>query len=339
MPWARYQSSPIGQVAGLGAPALRVDGRVLEHQQQVGDLAGLAPLAQRLLQRHAVPVRDRAELRHPEFSHASKATLRPSGSRRALLARPHPLAAAWRVDVADLHRGHADRRTDPPPAAAGRHRGRPRSRRILLATFGNLLLIGAIAPWLARRTWNRRPAAEPAPRRARSSRCSTDRIGTGPAAGDDRRRAAAGLAARPLVVSETEDTEREREGVPQPRPDQRRRRAGPQPRDRQHGTAGRGLLPHLRRRATTAAHYFCAFDRHEQEPGDVGRGRERRSRTPRSRPARAPRSEPASPPGRTSNSSIRFAPGGAPLSGTMNEKYSRAARRGRSSGRRRGCAR
>src|SRR6185436_20676810 len=88
--------------------------------------AVLTPRAERLLEHDTLPIRDRAELRHPEFSHVPKATLRPSGSRRALLARPHPLAAAWRLDVAHLHRGHAPRRTDPPPAAAGRHRGRPR---------------------------------------------------------------------------------------------------------------------------------------------------------------------------------------------------------------------
>ena len=33
---------------------------------------------------------------------------------------------------------------------------------VLLATFGNLVLIGALGPWLARRVWKRRPAAEPA---------------------------------------------------------------------------------------------------------------------------------------------------------------------------------
>ena len=32
---------------------------------------------------------------------------------------------------------------------------------ILLATFGNLMLIGAIAPWLAKRTWNRRRYPRP----------------------------------------------------------------------------------------------------------------------------------------------------------------------------------
>jgi hypothetical protein len=79
---------------------------------------------------------------------------------------------------------------------------------ILLATFGNLILIGAIAPWLARRTWKRRPAAEPgAPPRAQLE-VLTDRIGTGLLVATIVGVVAAGLAARPTVVSETEDTER-----------------------------------------------------------------------------------------------------------------------------------
>ena len=79
---------------------------------------------------------------------------------------------------------------------------------ILLATFGNLVLIGAIAPWLAKRTWNRRPAAEPgAPARAQLEVLS-DRIGTGLLLATVVGVIAAGLAARPVVVSETEDTER-----------------------------------------------------------------------------------------------------------------------------------
>jgi hypothetical protein len=78
---------------------------------------------------------------------------------------------------------------------------------ILLATFGNLVLIGAIAPWLARRTWKRRPAAEPgAPPRAQLE-VLTDRIGTGLLLATIVGVLAAGLAARPTVVSETEDTE------------------------------------------------------------------------------------------------------------------------------------
>jgi hypothetical protein len=78
---------------------------------------------------------------------------------------------------------------------------------MLLATFGNLLLVGAIAPWLARRTWKRRPAAEPgAPPRAQLE-VLTDRIGTGLLVATIFGVVAAGLAARPTVVSETEATE------------------------------------------------------------------------------------------------------------------------------------
>jgi hypothetical protein len=78
---------------------------------------------------------------------------------------------------------------------------------ILVATFGNLVLIGAIAPWLARRTWKRRPAAEPgAPPRAQLE-VLTDRIGTGLLMATIVGVVAAGLAARPTVVSETRDTE------------------------------------------------------------------------------------------------------------------------------------
>jgi hypothetical protein len=78
---------------------------------------------------------------------------------------------------------------------------------ILLATFGNLILIGAVAPWLAKRTWKRRPEATPgAPPRAQLE-VLTDRIGTGILVATIVGVVAAGLAARPTVVSETEDTE------------------------------------------------------------------------------------------------------------------------------------
>ncbi len=82
---------------------------------------------------------------------------------------------------------------------------------ILLATFGNLVLIGALAPWLARRAWARRAAAEPgAPPRAQRE-VLTDRIGTGLLLASIVGVIAAGLAARPTVVSETEDTQRNAE--------------------------------------------------------------------------------------------------------------------------------
>jgi hypothetical protein len=79
---------------------------------------------------------------------------------------------------------------------------------ILLATFGNLVLIGAVGPWLARRMWKRRPAADPgAPPKAQLEVLS-DRIGTGLLVASVFGILAAGLAARPTVVVETEQRER-----------------------------------------------------------------------------------------------------------------------------------
>src|SRR5262245_13345396 len=78
---------------------------------------------------------------------------------------------------------------------------------ILLAVFGNLFLIGAVAPWLARATWRRQPVAEPAaPPRARLE-VLTDRIGTGLLLATIVGVVAAGLAAKPLVVAGTEARE------------------------------------------------------------------------------------------------------------------------------------
>jgi hypothetical protein len=82
---------------------------------------------------------------------------------------------------------------------------------ILIATFGNLVIIAALAPWLARRTWARRPAAQPgAPPRAQLE-VLTDRIGTGLLVATVIGVVAAGLAARPTVVSETKESERNAE--------------------------------------------------------------------------------------------------------------------------------
>ena len=84
---------------------------------------------------------------------------------------------------------------------------------ILIATFGNLVLIGAVAPWLAHRIWKRRPAAAPgAPPRAQLE-VLTDRIGTGLLLATVVGVIAAGLAAKPLVVVETEARERAAEGL------------------------------------------------------------------------------------------------------------------------------
>jgi hypothetical protein len=78
---------------------------------------------------------------------------------------------------------------------------------ILLATFGNLFLIGAVAPWLARRIWAHRPVASPdAPPRAQLE-VLTDRVGTWLLLASVAGILAAGLAARPAVISETKATE------------------------------------------------------------------------------------------------------------------------------------
>jgi hypothetical protein len=79
---------------------------------------------------------------------------------------------------------------------------------ILLATFGNLILIGAMAPWLARRMWKRREAAEPgAPPKAQLEVLS-DRVGTGLLVASVFGVLASGLAARPVIVVETDQRER-----------------------------------------------------------------------------------------------------------------------------------
>jgi hypothetical protein len=82
---------------------------------------------------------------------------------------------------------------------------------ILIATFANLVLIGAVAPWLAKRIWKRRPAAAPAAPPKAQLEVLSDRIGTGLLLASLVGLLAAGLAARPTVVSETESTERNAE--------------------------------------------------------------------------------------------------------------------------------
>ena len=70
------------------------------------------------------------------------------------------------------------------------------------------MLVGAVAPWLARRIWNRRPPADPgAPPKAQLEVLS-DRIGTGLLVASVFGVLAAGLAARPTVVAETDERER-----------------------------------------------------------------------------------------------------------------------------------
>jgi hypothetical protein len=79
---------------------------------------------------------------------------------------------------------------------------------ILIATFGNLVLIGAVGPWLARRIWKRRPAADDgAPAKAQLE-VLVDRVGTGLLVASVFGILAAGLANRPTIVVETDQRER-----------------------------------------------------------------------------------------------------------------------------------
>ncbi len=73
---------------------------------------------------------------------------------------------------------------------------------IIVSSFANLFLIGAVAPWIARKL-AARPHAVPTP-----FEIVSDRAGTGLLLAGLLGVIAAGLASRPLVVSETEATER-----------------------------------------------------------------------------------------------------------------------------------
>jgi hypothetical protein len=79
---------------------------------------------------------------------------------------------------------------------------------ILLATFGNLVLVGALAPWLARRIHAPRPEPAPGAPPQAALEVLTDRLGTGLLVASVAAVLASGLAARPTVVVETEERER-----------------------------------------------------------------------------------------------------------------------------------
>jgi len=82
---------------------------------------------------------------------------------------------------------------------------------IIVSTFVNLVVIAVLAPWLARRVWKRRPAAEAgSPPRAQLEVLS-DRMGTALLLATVAGLVVAGLASHPTIVSETEATERNAE--------------------------------------------------------------------------------------------------------------------------------
>jgi hypothetical protein len=88
---------------------------------------------------------------------------------------------------------------------------------VILASFANLFLIGAVAPWIARRLVARQAMAgggEPGSANGASAAAGhppyevlLDRAATGLLAAGALGLIAAGLASRPLIVSETEATE------------------------------------------------------------------------------------------------------------------------------------
>lgn len=79
---------------------------------------------------------------------------------------------------------------------------------LLVATFGNIVLIGAVGPWLGRRIWKRRPAAAPSTPPKAQLEVLIDRIGTGLLVAGTFGLLVAGLANRPTIVVETEQRER-----------------------------------------------------------------------------------------------------------------------------------
>lgn len=83
---------------------------------------------------------------------------------------------------------------------------------LIIATFGNLILVGAVAPWMARRLAARRGAGAEGNGSLQSSpevlqELYRDRTATALLLVGAAGLLAAGLATRPLVVSETEATE------------------------------------------------------------------------------------------------------------------------------------
>ena len=86
---------------------------------------------------------------------------------------------------------------------------------VLIATFANLVLVGALAPFLAKRLARRREASlatagvpPPSPESSRAQReVLQDRVATGLLAAGLAAAVVSGIANRPAIVSETEATE------------------------------------------------------------------------------------------------------------------------------------
>ena len=315
----RYQSSPIGRSAGSVRLPARVDGRVLEHEQHVGN----SPAPRRraaLLEREGLRGRARGQAVRPRARASPKATLRPVRPRGALLAGPRSLAAARGHGCGRLRGAHAARRLILLTCCRRGHRV-DLVPAILLATFGNLVLVGAVGPWLARRIWARRPAADPGAPPRRSSRCS-------PTASAPACSWRAWSACSPPALP------RGRRWSPRPTPRSEppgscrpsSQRSGDAELIRNLETANtrpprRGLLPHLHRARRPRA-LLLLLPRHEQAEPTRSTATRAPSRTGSEARRRRRRSAAQPPAGRTSNSSTRLRPGRSALSGTNIEKYS-----------------
>lgn len=143
---------------------------------------------------------------------------------------------------------------------------------VLIATFGNLFLVGAVAPWLARRLAARRAAAfattgdrppSEAERDVVQDRTATALLVVGLAAV-----IAAGLANRPVIVSETEATEENAEAL-----SRYVARSGDEELVRNRDTAntirlGEGYFRNCIAR-DDRARYFCVFVDTREEPPEV----------------------------------------------------------------------
>jgi hypothetical protein len=139
---------------------------------------------------------------------------------------------------------------------------------ILVATFANLVLIGAVAPFLARRMGSRH-ARPPAPQQA-AREVLVDRIGTGLLAAGTVGVLVAGLATRPVVVSETKETEQNARAVRE-----HVLRSGDEELVRNLETANSIRLANGYFRTCIARddrrHYYCLFVDTNQQPAGVTR--------------------------------------------------------------------
>jgi len=187
---------------------------MLEQKQGVGDLAGLAAGADSLLNLHALRVGKASQLRDPELGghpdEGYSASVPPEERFWASRLRWR-LRGAWMWPVfvvATLADGIVLHEL-PPLRFGFSEVGLTLVAGIIIATFGNLVLVGAIAPWLARRLLARQePRPGPAVSREALREVTTDRVGTALLVVGFFGVLASGLASIPLISGETDDRNR-----------------------------------------------------------------------------------------------------------------------------------